>query len=147
MYISKDYKSDPYMNNTEAVQRLVRHWLQHGKIIIAYDFDDTVYDNYWENCNERYKKVIKLLKDCEKIGAWFIVYTCRDEDSYPLIKKYLDDNKVPYDKINENIIEDFIGGKIYYNIFLDDKAGLSASYKILKSAFACVKEIKKLQNI
>ena len=53
---------DPYMNNDLCVERLVDNWKQHGRIIIAFDFDNTVYDYYEKNYT--YTKVIDLLKEC-----------------------------------------------------------------------------------
>ena len=33
-------------------------------------------------------------------------------------------------------------GKIYYNLFLDDRAGLSSSYNILKTVVEKIKQLK-----
>jgi hypothetical protein len=49
-----------------------------------------------------------------------------------MIKKYLVQEGLPFDSINENA--PFItckGGKLFYNIFLDDKAGLGETVKAL----------------
>lgn len=56
---------DPYMNNDLCVERLVDNWKQHGRIIIAFDFDNTVYDYYEKNYT--YTKVIDLLKECKNM--------------------------------------------------------------------------------
>jgi hypothetical protein len=126
---------DYYLKDENAVARLLEEWKKYKKIIIAYDFDDTVYDFYKKG--RKYESIIDLLKRCEKVGAYFIVFTCREEKHFPEVAKYLIENSIPYDKINDNIsfiAEQMTSRKIYYNIFLDDRAGLSASYNILKSA-------------
>jgi molybdopterin/thiamine biosynthesis adenylyltransferase len=50
------------------------------------------------------------------------------------------ENDIPFDKINENM--DFIpftGRKLYANIYLDDRAGLSAAYNILSKTLELIK--------
>lgn len=122
---------DYFLNDKNAIKRIVDEWRKYGKIIIAYDFDDTVYD--FHNKGRTYNDVADLLRECKKYGAYLIVFTGCKEDKYKFIKNYLNENNIPYDKINENMeFADFTGRKIYYNVLLDDRAGLSSSYKILK---------------
>jgi hypothetical protein len=129
---------DYYLSDGNAEDRLFEEWKKYGKIIIAYDFDDTVYD--FHKKGRKYFDVINLLQECYEY-ANLIVFTCCGENEYPKIKTYLNENKIPFDKINENM--DFIkftGRKIYYNIMLDDRAGLSSSYKVLKNTLKKIKE-------
>lgn len=124
-----DYYRDP----KHVVTRLVKEWNQHGKIIIAYDFDNTVYD--YHNEGHSYDDVISLLKECKEFGAYLIVFTAKEESEYPEMIHYLNSIELPFDAINENLsITPFKGRKIYYNILLDDRAGLSSAYKDLKEA-------------
>jgi len=133
---------DYYLDNKNAVNRLVEEWKKYGKIIIGYDFDDTVFDFHQKD--RTYKNVINLLKKCKKLGAYFIVFTCCGEDEYDKIKNYLNKNKLPYDKINENIdFVKFTGRKVYYNIMLDDRAGLSSAYKVLLKTIKIIKKEKE----
>ena len=133
---------DYYLDNKNAVNRLVEEWKKYGKIIIGYDFDDTVFDFHQKD--RTYKNVINLLKKCKKLGAYFIVFTCCGEDEYDKIKNYLNENKLPYDKINENIdFVKFTGRKVYYNIMLDDRAGLSSAYKVLLKTIKIIKKEKE----
>lgn len=126
-------EADPYLNIHNAVSRLVRDWKRHGKAIIAYDFDDTVYDCHGNGSDHH--KIHELLKRCQKIGAWFIVSTCRRDDELDIVRDFLKRKELPYDTINENLpIAGFVSSKIYCNILLDDKAGLSAAYTILSAA-------------
>jgi hypothetical protein len=124
---------DYYLNELNQVNRLVKEWEKYGKIIIAYDFDDTVYDFHKQG--RKYEDIIALLKRCDNIGAHFIVFTCCGEDEYMKIKDYLYDNKIPFDRINENMdFVKFTGKKVYYNILLDDRAGLKSAYSVLLDA-------------
>jgi hypothetical protein len=137
--------SDHYLDNKNVENRLIEEWLKYGKIIIAYDFDDTVYDYHQKG--RSYTDVIELLRYCKKIGAYFMVFTSCDESQYPKITKYLTDNDIPFDTINENLpFVTFTGRKCYYNILLDDRAGLPSAYEALNSASYFVRAEKYYQR-
>lgn len=132
---------DYYLSVNNAIERLTDEWLKYGSIIIAYDFDDTVYD--FHKKGKSYNDVISLLQECNKYGAYFIVFTACGKDEEDKISKYLNANKIPFDKINDNI--DFIkftGRKVYYNIMLDDRAGLQSAYLTLSETLNNIKQIK-----
>jgi len=130
---------DYYLDNENVINRLVTEWKRYGKIIIAFDFDDTVYD-FWD-IGRNYDNVISLLKRCDKVGAHFIVFTANDNIS--MIENYLNKNEITFDKINENMeFIKFTSRKIYYNILLDDRAGLQSSYECLLSAVGYMEEIR-----
>lgn len=139
---------DYYLKRLNQTDRLVDEWIKYGKIIIAYDFDDTVYDFHKQG--RTYDDVIALLQRCEKVGAHFVVFTCCGEDQYPKIIKHLKTNKIPFDVINENMdFVKFTGKKIYYNILLDDRAGLESAYSTLLSAVQIVENfiIKRRMSV
>lgn len=125
--------SHHYMNHNNVGQRLVKEWIQHGKLIVAYDFDNTVFDYHGEGHN--YEDVINLLRDCRRLGAYLIVFTAAEEERHVEIKMFLEKNQIPFDAINENMPGlPFKGRKIYYNILLDDRAGLESAYSALMYA-------------
>lgn len=109
------------------------------KLIIAYDFDNTVYD--YHKKGHTYDDVVALLRKAKQFGCYLIVFTSAEKERYPDIKKYLRDNNIPYDSINENCPDtsNFKGRKIYYNILLDDRAGLISAYRILNSCLGKIK--------
>lgn len=122
--------TDRYLSDQECIDRLLGEWNIHGNLIVAYDFDNTVSD--YHKRGDKFEAVINLIRKVKKLGCTVIVFTSCDESRFPEIKQYLKDNDIPFDGINENaksII--YTGRKIYYNILLDDRAGLSASYKQL----------------
>lgn len=124
---------DPFLVDETCVQRILKEWKEHGKLIIAYDYDNTVFDYYKKGYT--YDRVIALLKRCQKIGAHFIVFSTCTDPQYPVMIEYLNKHEIPFDKINENLdFVTFVGRKVYFNILLDDRAGLSAAYNILETA-------------
>lgn len=130
------------MSDKRCVQRLVSEWMEHESLIIAYDYDDTVFD--FHNTKDTFDDVIKLLRKCKKLGAKLIVFTCCGEDQYSDIKAFLQSNDIPFDSINDNVDGvNFTGRKIFYNILLDDRAGLKSAYKMLCKAY---NEVYKIKN-
>ena len=123
---------DEYMvDNNLLLTELVRQWNKHKQIIIAYDFDDTVRPYRKEDC----KEVQEVLRDAARVlKPYFIVFTCNKDIDY--IKRFLFFEQIPYNSINMNspYIPEWVSNpnKIYYNILLDDKAGLEQSLKALK---------------
>lgn len=121
---------DPYLDDSMCIERLVENWKLHNGIIIAFDFDNTVYDYY--DKGYRYDKVIGLLKECKKMGCTLILSTCCDESKFDFMRNKCAEVGLHIDYINESpSYIPFTGNKIYYNIMLDDRSGLSAAYRIL----------------
>lgn len=130
---------DIYLNDYACESRLYKEYLKYGRLIIAYDFDNTVYD--YHNIGLKFDKVINLLRECEKMGFYLIVFTCSKEERYPEIEKYLKENDIPYHAINKNAPGiNFAHGKIYYNILLDDRAGLKSAYENLSNLIDSIKK-------
>jgi len=121
---------DPYLNDDMCIDRLVENWKLHNGIIIAFDFDNTIFDYY--DKGYRYDKVITLLRECKDMGCTLILSTCCDESKFEFMENKCIEVGIHIDYINESPpYIPFTGNKIYYNIMLDDRAGLSAAYKIL----------------
>ena len=115
-------------NPSFLLERLISQYKKHNKLVVAYDFDDTIRPMYCASCEE----VQSLLRAMNNIlDAYFIVFTSnKDIDD---VKKYLDKWRIPYDSINENApFVPFKEGKIFYNVLLDDKAGLGETVNTLK---------------
>lgn len=125
---------DFYLNRDNVTNRLIREWKEHGKLVIAYDFDNTVFDYHGEG--HTYDDVVALLRRCKRVGAHFIVFTAAAPERHSEIIKYLHEHDIPFDYINENVPELPFGnnGKVYYNILLDDRAGLDSAYASLRDA-------------
>ncbi|MEO2202314.1 hypothetical protein ABGV42_01005 [Paenibacillus pabuli] len=133
---------DHFLNCNNVVTRLVEEWGQYGKLIIAYDFDNTVYD--YHNKGYSFDHVIQLLRDCKEMGMHLIVYTACEESKFDFIRDHLNNNNIPFDSINQHAsFVPFQSGKIYYNHFLDDRAGLRSAYEDLRSAIRVIKQYDK----
>lgn len=124
-------------------RRLLEEYKKHRRLIVAFDFDNTIFD--YHNNGGDYSEVIHLLNRCYKLGFYLVLFTC-EENLIELQTKQrqtaeilgLDENFKLY--INKSPI--FTKSeKPYYNILLDDRAGLEESYEILKYV---VDEIIKL---
>lgn len=123
--------TDRFINDKECINRLLGEWKTHGNLIVAYDYDNTVFD--YHKRGDKFEQVIALIRQVKKLGCTVIVFTSCDESRFEDIRQFLKDNDIPCDGINENAKTiAFTGRKIYYNILLDDRAGLSASYNQLK---------------
>jgi hypothetical protein len=124
---------DPYLNDKLCADRLVENWRAHNCIIIAFDFDNVIYDYY--NKGYTYTKVINLLKECKSMGCTLILSTCCDESKNKFMLDYCESVGIKVDYVNQSPpYIPFTGDKIYYNILLDDRAGLSSAYRILYEA-------------
>lgn len=118
---------DYFLNDKNCVDRLFDEWQKYGSLIVAYDYDNTVYDYYKRGYS--YQQVIELLRECKRMGFHLTVFTSCNDDRFHEIRQYLTDYNIPFNAINET--PDFIpfkGRKVYFNILLDDRAGLSSAY-------------------
>ena len=136
---------NPYLNQANVVKRLLSEWDTHGKLIIAYDFDNTVFD--YHSQGHTYDEIISLLQRCKRIGAYMILFTAANDVRLPFIKEYLGRLGIPCDAINENMPGmETTGRKIYYNILLDDRAGLFSAYQALHIACLHMEHQKENDN-
>ena len=122
-------------NQQACLERLKNEYDKYGKLIVAFDFDNTIYD-FHKNGGD-YSEVIDLLKECIKLEFDLILFTV-DEDPNEVSEKvrWLVSNDLWSYKSSHFFVNTgplFSGSrKRYYNILLDDRAGLEESYNILK---------------
>jgi len=128
---------DTFFNDSALLEKLKVHYHNYGKIIVAYDYDDTIAPTYMSKCCDDVVALIKELKP-------YAVFICYTSNHYPeKVKQYIKDNDIPCDAFNENV--DYMMEKyghmrkVYFNILLDDKAGLGQAYRILKTFLEWVK--------
>lgn len=108
--------------------RLRQDYLAHKSLFVAFDYDNTVFDYHSEGIN--YEAIVKLLKTCKSYGFTLILFTGNEGEKLDIIKQDLIERDIPFDLINENPL--MKTRKPYYNILLDDRAGLKESYNNLK---------------
>lgn len=115
-----------YLNDRKAIDRLKKEYLEHNSLIIGFDFDETIYDFHKTDLD--LQPVINLLVKCSELG--FVMCLCSINDRINFKEEYTETLKIRVDYINSSPVFKNMG-KPYFNIFLDDRAGLSASYNIL----------------
>ena len=108
------------------VNRLVTEWIKNGKIIIACDLDDTIIpynDEIKKNC----KKMVDLILECQKEGIIFLINTARSDKQLEKAKEQVESLGIVVHGVNKMHPEwdkpYGINGKLYANIFLDDRGG------------------------
>jgi MoaA/NifB/PqqE/SkfB family radical SAM enzyme len=128
---------------------LVKEWLKNGKIIIACDLDDTIIP-YNEEIKENCKKMTNLILDCQKEGIIFLINTARSKEQLKKAKEQVEDLGIVVHGVNEMHPEwdkpYGVNGKLYANIFLDDRGGFWDTYWTLSNALSIVRHQRKNGN-
>jgi hypothetical protein len=126
--------------------RLVTEWLKNGKIIIGCDLDDTIIpynDEIKDNC----QKMVDLILECQEEGIIFLINTARSERQLENAKKQVEDLGIMIHGVNQMHPEwdkpYGLNGKLYANIFLDDRGGFWDAYWTLTNALTIVKHERK----
>jgi MoaA/NifB/PqqE/SkfB family radical SAM enzyme len=120
--------------------------LKNGKVIIACDLDDTIIP-YNEEIKENCKKMVNLILDCQKEGIIFLINTARSEHQLERAKQQVEELGIVVHGVNEMHPEwdkpYGVNGKLYANIFLDDRGGFWDTYWTLSNALSIVKHQRK----
>lgn len=133
---------DPYFDTKLCIERLMAEYHTHGKLIIAVDFDDTVFDFHGKGF--AYDFVLDALKECQSLGFHIVLFTGVHPDQYTMQKTHLYSKGISITHVNENPIPLPFGnhGKMYYNLLLDDRAGLGQAMAILTAVIYNIKKEK-----
>lgn len=129
------------------IKRLATEWIEHDKIVLAVDYDDTIFP--WKHSSQKdCEEVIDLIKWCQTIGAYVMIHTASDPKRYDEIREYCKSKGLKIDSINENPIILPFGnlGKPYYNWQLCDRSGLKYAKKVLLKAAKLVTTHKRRQE-
>lgn len=124
---------DLYLDYNKFYQRIEDEYIKHGRLIIAVDYDDTIFDTYKRG--ETYDQVIALLKRWQPY-ADFVVWTASLPERYPSICEYCQMRGIHVAAINDNVPPIKYNHlekcrKIYANVYVDDRAGLGWSVQAL----------------
>ncbi len=135
---------DTYFNPFIGMERLYNDYLKYGKLLVAVDFDDTVFDYHDQGTD--HTLVIELLQECAELGFYITIFSASPPHRHDLMREHFAKYNIPVHAINKNPIDLPFGneGKIFYNIFLDDRAGLYSAYIILRGT---VDKIKLEKNV
>ncbi len=128
---------DYYLNKDHVYQRLLDEYHKYNSLVVAYDFDNTVYD--FHNKGWTFSQTIDLIRALKSIGCYLIIFTANQDEAF--VQKYCTDKGIPFDSINENPpFYTSNSRKIYYNVLLDDRAGLRETFDLLNKL---VRELKQ----
>jgi len=144
MKIPLKYSQDFHVN------RLVTEWLEHGKIIVGCDVDDTILP-YNESQTKSCIETVDLLKACQEEGIILILNTARQTRKHvetivavtDLGLKPISVNRMPDDWR----LDIGLSGKIYANIYLDDRGGLPLARLQLEYALKKVKDAREQMKL
>lgn len=107
----------------------MEEYKQYNSLVVAFDFDDTVYD--FHKKDRIYHDVMALLRTLKSINCYLICWTGQENPEF--VAQYLKENDIPFDAINENPpFHKSTSRKVYANAYLDDRAGLHQVYQELK---------------
>ena len=128
---------DKYLQTNSSYNRLWMEYNKYGSLIVAVDLDCTLYDFHKDGST--YEMVRQLVRDLKKIDCFIIIWTANEDIKF--VNTFLFENKIPFDTINENApFVKFSSRKIYYNVLIDDRSGISQVYKDLTKL---VKNVRK----
>lgn len=132
------------------VQRLVKEWIHHNSLIIACDVDDTIEPfNNSPEITEACNKVVSLLLECQKEGIVLIANTARSNEQLEKVPEIFKSKGLHLDSINkmpEGYYPYGHNGKVYANIYLDDRSGLELTMAQLQAALIKVIKLREIEN-
>lgn len=120
---------DFYLRAGNSRQRLLEEYNRYGSLVVAFDFDDTVYD--FHNKGRSYTDIVELLRMLKSKNCFLICWT--GQENLDFVADYLELHSIPFDSINENPpFHRSSSKKVYANVYLDERAGLSQVYNELQ---------------
>lgn len=136
-----------YLKKENCVERLYREYKKHPRLIICADFDDSIYP--WSLSKDTdFSRIFQLLRRAKNEHNFYIVlWTASAPERFDMMRKYCAENNLIIDSINENPIPLPFGNhkKIYYNLLLDDRAGLFGAVEILEELLRKI-DMKKMHE-
>ncbi len=122
-----------FLNPETTYQRLEKEYIRYGSLVVAFDFDNTVFDYHQSglDCSE----IVDLLQKLKSINCFLIVWTANEDTDF--VKDFCQKQRIPFDSINENPpFFKSTSRKIYYNELLDDRARLRESFDRLTKLYS-----------
>lgn len=124
---------DKYLKPGSAYERLLAEYRKYGSLIVAVDYDDTLFD--FHKTGDSYELVQQLVRDLHSIGCKIIIWS--GSENITDMSSYLGEKNIPFDLINENlkVNDKWAAGKdsrkVYANVYIDDRGGLEQVYRDL----------------
>lgn len=124
--LTSPYKH-PYADADACAQRLFNNYKEHGKLIIAFDFDNTIFD--YHNTGGDFSEVIALLQECNMYNFTMVLFTSNEGERLEFCKKFCAEHNIRIDYVNESPV--MPTRKPFYSLLLDDRAGLGCAMRTL----------------
>lgn len=129
---------DPYFSTELGVQRLLEQYHIHKNLIVAFDFDDTIFDYHKKGFT--YPKVVELLLECQSLGFTLVMLTTTENDQHLIENvKYCERLGLHIAYVNTGPVMPK-AVKPFFNVYLDDKAGLHQAYEILSTTIKLIQQ-------
>lgn len=131
MKIEEIKLTHPY-NMDGCTQRLCREYDEHKKLVIGFDFDNTIFDCHNDGGN--YSAIITILQECKELGFILCLFTAEPSEEH--LKWKIDFCKhydIEPDYVNDSPLKPTGTKKPMFNLLLDDRAGLESAYITLRS--------------
>ncbi len=116
---------DPYLSQRMNRNRLLADLAQYGRLLIAFDFDNTVFDCH--KLGYEFPELEEVLRKAKVLNHHLILFTCREDIELAEAINYCRERGYEPDSVNGSPIYPD-NTKPYYNILLDDRAGLQSAY-------------------
>jgi hypothetical protein len=127
------------MKLPDLFEKLRNVYFEHQNIIIALDFDDTIFD--WKNAGYDLEYIRDLVRRCQKhLNAKVILFTCREGLVLSEAIDYCNDQGIGLWGVNKNPNHQLTTSKPFYNVLLDDKACLPEVAQVLERLLAEFKQ-------
>jgi hypothetical protein len=121
------------------------------KVIIAIDFDGVI-SKINKNNDLHPKELVEnadvFIRKLYREGYYIIIWTCRTSNNLYLAEKFLEEHKIPYNRINDNADTHYqnfknASRKIYADVYIDDKqiGGLPSWEEIYKYIHKITKKL------
>jgi hypothetical protein len=115
---------DNYLNDIKVVDRLILEYKEHGNLIVAVDFDNTIYD--YHQAGLELEATIDIVKATIAAGLEVFIFTANED--HELVRRHCTAIFGQPLAINTNSLNHlFDSRKPFYSILLDDRAGLNSA--------------------
>ena len=121
---------DYYEDIINFYNRLKEEYIKYKRLIIAVDFDDTISDFHKTGkCHDHVINVIKRWNN----HAYIYLWTARNKERQREVVNFCKNNNIHFENINLGCPDvDFDSRKPFYNVLLDDRAGLMGVVDVLE---------------
>lgn len=126
-----------FKNPESKRQRLVSDYMNYGNLIVGVDFDDTIRDY---ETGKIIDEVVDLLKEASRNNFIICLYTCREDRKLVEALNFCKGIGLQIDYVNCSPVLPGLR-KPFFNILLDDRAGLVDTTELLKNIINDIKLI------